>query len=178
MSAIFNTGSTYGPLSKFFHWVVAALVILMLLFSYFLDDIPNKILKGLAFNAHKLTGLTILALMLLRAAWALINTKPKVPGAKLWERWAERLVHWSLYLALLIMPIAGWVGSVAGGRPPHYGKFSFNLPLEKNEGLSDLCFSVHNTLAIIIIVLLVIHVLASLWHYFFKKDQVLQRMWP
>lgn len=178
MSSLYNTGSEYGPLSKFLHWVISFLVIVMLVLSYFLDDIPNKILKGLAFNAHKLAGLTILALMILRAAWALMNPKPKLPGTKLWERWAEHLVHWSLYLALLAMPLAGWIGTVTGGRPPRYGKFIFNLPLEKNEAISDLCFSVHNTLAIIIIVLVSVHVLAALFHYFFKKDRVLQRMLP
>lgn len=178
MNQLFNTGSAYGPISKFFHWVVGTLVILMLLFSYFLDDISNKDLKGMAFNIHKLIGLTILALMILRLIWTLINRKPTLPGTKLWERWAEHLVHWSLYLALLVMPLAGWVGTVSGGRIPHLGNLYFNLPLDKNEGLSDLSFSVHNTVAIIIIVLLSIHVLAALFHHFFKKDNVLKRMWP
>jgi cytochrome b561 len=178
MSSLYNTGSDYGPLSKFFHWVISVFVILMLIFSYFLDDISNNLLKGLAFNVHKLIGLTILFLMVLRTAWTLMNPKPKLPGTKLWERWAEHLVHWSLYLALLAMPIAGWIGTVAGGRPPRLGSIKLSLPLEKNEGLSDLAFSVHNTVAIIIIVLLVLHVLAALFHHFFKKDRVLERMLP
>lgn len=178
MKTLLNTESSYGSFSKFFHWVVSFLVILMLLVTYFLDDIPNKILQGTAFNAHKLVGLTILTLMVLRTTWTLINRKPSLPGTKLWERWAEHAVHWSLYLALLAMPIAGWVGTVAGGRPPRLGKITFNLPIEKSEGLADIAFSVHNTLAIIIIVLVSLHVLAALYHYFIKKDNVLQRMWP
>ena len=178
MSSLSNTGSVYGPLSKFFHWVIAVLVILMLLISFFLGDIPDKVLKGVAFNAHKLTGLTILSLMVLRLIWTLFNPKPSLPFTPLWERFAERLVHWSFYIALLLMPIAGWVGSVAGGRPPRLGNFTFNLPIEKNESLSDLSFSVHNTVAFIIIALICIHVLAALFHYFIKKDKVLQRMLP
>ncbi|HSW70518.1 MAG TPA: cytochrome b [Gammaproteobacteria bacterium] len=178
MSGLFNTGSVYGPLSKFFHWVVGILVILMLSLTFFINDLPNKALKGTIFNAHKLLGLTILTLMLLRLIWALLNKKPSLPNTKPWERWAEHLVHWSLYLGLLLMPIAGWVGSVAGGKPPRVGLKKLNLPLEKNEALSDFSFSVHNTLAIILIVLISLHVLAALYHYFFKKDGVLQRMLP
>jgi len=178
MSNLTNTGSSYGPISKFFHWVIGILVILMLLVSYFLDDIPNKILKGVAFNAHKITGITILSLMVLRIFWVSFNRKPSLENIKLWERWAEKLVHWGLYLALLIMPMAGWVGSVAGGRVPQLYHIHFNLPIHKNDALSDFAFSVHNATAIIIITLLSIHVLAALYHYFFKKDNVLQRMLP
>jgi cytochrome b561 len=177
MNSLSNTGSSYGPISKFFHWVIGVLVILML-FTYFLDDIPNKILKGVAFNAHKLTGLTILSLMVLRLIWTLCNPKPTLPNTKLWERCLEHLVHWSLYLALFLMPIAGWIGVSAGGHGPRLGMHDLSLPIDKSEKLSDLAFSVHNTLAIIIIVLVSLHVLAAAFHYFVKKDNVFQRMWP
>lgn len=177
MNSFTNTGSSYGPISKFFHWVVGVLVILML-FSYFLSDIPDKVLRGVAFNAHKLIGLTILALMILRLLWAWRNPKPSLPNTKLWERWLEHLVHWSLYLAIIIMPIAGWVGTSAGGFPPRIGKHTLDLPLQKSDSLSDLSFSVHNSLAIVIIVLVSLHVLAALFHYLIKKDNVLQRMLP
>jgi len=178
MKSLFNTGSAYGPISKFFHWIVAILVILMLSVSYFLDDIPNKNLVGVAFNAHKLAGLTILTLMVLRILWALRNPKPSLPGVKLWEKWAEHLVHWGLYIAVLLMPIAGWIGASAGGHPPRLGKMKLGLPLAKNENLADFAFSIHNSLAIIIIVLVSIHVLAALYHHFIRKDNVLRRMWP
>ncbi len=177
MKSLSNTGSSYGPISKFFHWVVGTLVIMML-FTYFLEDLPNKVMIGVAFNAHKLVGLTILTLMVLRLLWAWRNPKPSLPNSRLWERVLEHLVHWSLYLALFIMPIAGWVGTSAAGKPPRLGMHALGLPLQKNERLSDLAFSVHNTMAIIIIVLVSLHVLAALYHYFIKKDKILQRMWP
>lgn len=177
MNSIYNTGSVYGPVSKFLHWVISVLVILMLALSYFLSDLP-KVMQAPAFNTHKLVGLTILSLMVLRAAWTLINTKPGLPGTQLWERWAEHIVHWSFYIALFAMPIAGWVGTSASGRPPHYGHLKFVLPISPNKDLADLAFSIHDTLAIVIIVLVCIHVLAALYHHFFKKDDVLRRMWP
>lgn len=177
MPTLYNTESAYGPLNKFFHWVIAVLVLIML-FTYFVDDIPNKVLRGVVFNAHKLLGLTILMLMTLRLLWILCNRKPSLPNTSFWERCLERFVHWTLYLALFLMPIAGWIGTSAGGFPPRLGSKTLGLPIEKSEALSNFAFSVHNTIAIIIIILVSLHVLAALFHYFVKKDAVLQRMLP
>jgi len=177
MQSFFNTGSTYGPISKFFHWVIGLLVILML-FSYFLDDIPNKLLRGTAFNAHKLLGLSILALMVLRLIWTLYNRKPVLPNTVRWQRLMEHLGQWIIYLALFLMPFAGWVGTSAGGKPPRLGMHSLSLPLEKSDSLADLAFRIHNALAILIIVMVSLHVLAALFHYFVKKDGVFERMLP
>lgn len=37
-----NTLTSYGSIAKFFHWLMAALIILMLVYGYFLDDFPKK----------------------------------------------------------------------------------------------------------------------------------------
>ena len=173
-----NTASTYGSVSKFLHWLIFLLVTGMLIFGFFLDDIP-KDYQGMAYSWHKGTGLTILGLMIIRIVWALINTKPSpVAFTPMWQVFLERLVHWCLYLLLLVMPLAGWIGSVAAGHVPSIAGFAFNLPIAKNKELADLAFSTHNNVALIIIALVSLHVLAALYHHFIKKDNVLMRMWP
>lgn len=173
-----NTTTTYGSVAKGFHWTIAILVLFMLAYGYSLNYFPQEYLS-IGYTIHKLIGLTILVLMVLRLVWALSNIKPRLPFNTPWlERFAEWAVHFSLYAALIAMPIAGWVGSVAAGRPPRLGETVFNLPIEKNQDLSDLAFTIHNTLAIIIIVLLGIHLLAALYHHFIKKDDILRRMMP
>lgn len=171
-----NTLTTYGCVAKFFHWLIFVLVIGMLTFGYFMDDLP-KAYQGMGYNLHKLTGLSILCLMILRALWAMINPKPILSAdVPLWQRWLERAVHFLIYAALIAMPLAGWIETSAGGKPPHLGNWQLGLPIAKNENLSDFAYSVHNSLAIVIIVLISIHVLAALYHYFIKKDDILQRM--
>jgi len=128
-------------------------------------------------NIHKVTGLTILCLMVCRAIWALINPKPDLPaGSAVWEYYLSRLVHFLLYLFLIIMPITGWIMASAAGKPPHIFGFLIALPVNKSKSLADLFVSIHNTLAIIIIFFISLHVLAALYHYYVKKDNVLQRM--
>lgn len=142
-----------------------------------MEDIStNKILVGVIVNFHKLLGLTILALMVLRAVWAWKNPKPSLLNVSHWQRWAEHTVHGLLYLLLIAMPLSGWIGSVAGGRPPRYGTMPLNLPIEKNKELAGSAFDVHGSLAIIILVVVSIHLLAALYHHFIKKDDILRRM--
>ncbi|RDI46482.1 cytochrome b [Aquicella lusitana] len=173
-----NTVSTYGSVAKFFHWLIFLLLFFMIVFGFFLEDLP-KDYQPVAYNLHKLTGLTILALMVLRGFWALVNPKPALPADTLaWQRMAERIVHFLFYVAVITMPLAGWIGSVAGGRPPHLGDFKFTLPIEQNKALAEAAFELHGIVAIVIIVLFVIHVTAALYHHYIKRDDVLRRMLP
>lgn len=175
--SIKNTEIAYGTVAKLFHWTIAILLVFMLIFGFFLEDVP-KDYQPVTYNLHKVTGLMILLLMLMRLVWALINVKPLLPKeTPRWQRMAERLVHSLLYLSVICMPLLGWVGSVAGGRPPKVGDFQFVLPVEANKEVASKAFDFHNQVAIILIVLVSIHVLAALYHQFVKKDNVLSRMW-
>ncbi len=173
-----NSSIAYGSVAKLLHWLIAILIVCMLIFGYFLGDVPKEY-QPITYNIHKLTGLTILILMVFRLWWALMNVKPALPFDTLsWQRLAERVVHWSLYAIIIAMPIAGWIGSSAADRPPHVGKTKLLLPVEQSESLMEASFNVHNTLALIIIALVSIHVLAALYHHVIKKDNVLRRMLP
>lgn len=176
--ALCNTSSSYGSVAKFFHWLIALLVITMLIFGYFLGDIPEEY-QGMAYNLHKLTGLTILLLMILRGLWALMNVKPALPfDMPQWQRSAARIVHFLLYFTLIAMPTVGWLGAILAARPPHLGDWQITLPLNKNLALSGFMFDIHNMLAVTIIVLLCLHVLGGFYHYFIRRDKVVQRMLP
>jgi cytochrome b561 len=173
-----NTQRSYGSISKFFHWLIAILVIFMLIYGFSLNFVP-KAYVPITFNIHKLIGLTILTLIILRLLWTLTNPKPELPPNTPWyEHVAEYVVHWSFYLLLIAMPLSGWVFSVAAGRPPKLGSYAFNLPIEQNKSLSEAVFNVHAILALIIIALLILHVAAALYHHYVHKDNVLRRMLP
>lgn len=173
-----NTIAAYGSVAKFFHWLIFLLLLFMIIFGYFLSSIP-KDYQPMAYNIHKLTGITILTLMILRGMWALVNPKPTLPAGTLpWQHSVERAVHFLLYLVVITMPLAGWIGSVAAGRPPHLGNFEFNLPIKQNKIISETALNVHGLIAILIIVLVSVHILAALYHHFIKQDNILRRMLP
>lgn len=173
-----NTTNAYGSVARFLHWTIALLVVVLLIVGYTMLDIEDKEVKVQVINIHKLTGILVLALMVLRVLWAMINIKPSLPfGTPAWEKMAEKGMHYLLYLGLIVMPLSGWLGSVWGGRLPHIGEFQFSLPIVANKDLSEFAFDdVHIPLAIILIVLISLHVLAALYHHVIKKDNILRRM--
>ena len=173
-----NTPLTYGMVAKCFHWLIAVLVIGMLTLGYFLDDLP-KTLQSTFYNLHKLTGLTILGLMILRLGWALSNVKPILPAdTTAWERLVERVVHFTLYALLLLMPLAGWMGASAAGKPPVIAGIKLAFPFhETSKAFTDMMFVIHGNVALALIALISLHILAALYHHFIRKDTILKRMW-
>ncbi|VVC76825.1 hypothetical protein AQUSIP_21520 [Aquicella siphonis] len=175
-----NTTTYYGSISQLLHWIIFLLVAGMLILGFVMGDVSDKTLRGEMINIHKLTGVLILVLMLLRVLWALYNVKPVLPfQTPAWQRLAERSMHVLLYLGLIIMPLSGLVGSVAGGKPPVLDGISIRLPIGLNKPLAKMAFEyVHEPLAVVLIVLISIHIIAALYHHFIKRDDILRRMLP
>ena len=173
-----NTSRSYGVVAKFLHWLIFVLVLLMIVGGFFLDDVP-KAYKGVIYNLHKLTGLTILLLMVVRWLWSMINVNPILPAnMPAWQRKATRLVHGLLYLLIIAMPLAGWIGSSSAGKPPHLGDLKLSLPIAENKALIDLAFTAHTIIAYCIIAMVSLHLLAALYHHYIRKDDILRRMLP
>ena len=173
-----NTATGYGSISRLLHWLIFLLVATTIPLGYLMGGISDKVVRGEYINIHKLIGVLILILMCLRVFWALYNLKPSLPfQTPKWQRISERCMHFLLYLGLIIMPVSGLVGAVAGGRPPHIGNMNIELPIGLNKSVAEFAFkNIHEPLAIILIVLISIHILAALFHHFVKRDDVLRRM--
>lgn len=176
-----NTLSTYGSVSKFFHWLISILVILLLIVGLWMSGLEKNSFRYSVYDLHKSFGLLVLFLMILRTSWMLANPKPlSMPNSKFWERIAEKSVHWIFYIALFIMPISGWVLSTASKHvPSFFGLFMLPAPfVSPNKALQDFAGDVHEVLGWFLIFLIAVHVLAALKHHFIDHDNVLKRMMP
>lgn len=168
----------YSSLSKSLHWFIALLVILMLGFSFFLGDIPRSY-RATAFMLHKSTGFLILILMLFRLAWRLKTGKPALPEAT--PRWEVRLsqsVQWAFYVLLILMPLCGWVFSMAKNKvPSFYGLFALPLPgIPRSDAVAAVFVWAHVIIAWLLIALIGLHVCGVLYHQLVRRDNLLQRM--
>lgn len=175
-----NTLTSFGYIAKSFHWIVALLIIVMLVMGYFLDDFPASI-QEMAYNTHKSIGIIILALVILRLGWRWMNVQPGYSTAlPHFYKIFIRLAHYAIYLTIILIPLSGWVMATAAGHVPHFlGWVYFPMPgISPNEQLAGEAFQLHNTLAIIVIVLVSIHIFAALFHHFILGDTVLRRMLP
>ncbi|WED44402.1 cytochrome b [Legionella cardiaca] len=170
----------YSKSSKFLHWLIALLVIIMLSVSFFLEDLPEQYIST-AFLIHKSTGLTILFLMILRLVLIAFRGRPPLPeSVATWEKIFSRVVQYSFYILLILMPLSGWIMSVAANRVPSYfGLFSLPLPgIEPDKQLAHSMEEVHEIIALILIALIILHIAGALKHHFYDKDNVLLRMLP
>lgn len=169
---------SYSTGSKWLHWIVAVLVLMMLSFGFFLDDVPESY-QGTAYMIHKSIGLTIFFLMLARLFWIVHSGKPELPFAvPRWERIFSQFVQVSMYVCLFAMPLAGWVMSIAKDRVPiFFGLFAmpiYGIPVDK--ALGQWMATAHGTIAYILIVLITLHIAGALKHHFIDKDKVMRRM--
>ena len=109
------------------------------------------------------------------------HTKPH-PAPLHPERRAEltlaALVHWLLYLSLVMVPLTGWVHHAAlDGFAPILWPFGQNLPfVPKSEGLAALAGMAHWVFTKLLAVSVILHIAGALKHHIIDRDATLKRM--
>lgn len=170
----------YNALALTFHWVIAALILFQLYLGLTMGDLPRGPQQFEAVLLHKSIGATILILAALRLLWRLFNPPPPLPATlPRWQVGIAHATHWLLYLAFFVMPLSGWTMSSAYGRPVSvFGLFTLPDLVSRSKPLGAKLAEVHEFVAYGLMVLVVIHVGAALFHFFIRRDEVLARMIP
>mgnify|MGYP001198726204 CR=1 FL=1 len=168
---------SYHKLSKLIHWATALIIFVLLLVGFNMTAMEYSDDKIQLYNLHKSFGILVLILLVLRIAMLVIKGKPKsLPTHKSWEKGLSHLVHVLLYLALLAIPLSGWIMSSAGDFPVKF--FGLTLPpiTTKNENLFELSEEAHEIMALCLIAIVGLHILGALKHHFIDRDETLKRM--
>ena len=176
-----NAKTKYSGFAMLLHWLVAALVIAQWLIRVFAEDAPTKAEGGAIMANHFALGVVIFALVAVRLVWRQVNPPPpENPNHAGWERTLSRIVYFSFYALLLVMPIAGWIALSSFGEPISvFGLFQLPaLPVPNNPALGEQIFELHGASGIALLVLAAFHSLAALKHTLLEKDGTLFRMLP
>jgi cytochrome b561 len=175
-----NSSESYGAVAQALHWLVAALVLAQLVIGVYAANLPVSLARLQWLARHKSLGLAILALVLLRLGWRMLNPLPGLPAVMPpWERSAALAVHRLLYLLLVLAPIAGWLyASAAGLSVNWFGLFQVPDLVEKDRELAAVFRALHIGLVALLALLVVLHVAAALRHAFVLRDGVMRRMLP
>ncbi len=165
-----------GITTRTLHWATAALVAGGFGAAWLFNALGPGPTAARLVDVHRSIGLCILLVTVARVAWRATHPLPPVPSA-LWERWLAAAVQALLYLALLAMPILGWLGSNAQGDAVAFlGMVPLPDIVEANQDLGDRLFVLHGWFGYAILALLTLHIGGALRHRFIKNDGVLQRM--
>ena len=170
----------YTRTAALLHWVVAALVLGMIGLGWLMQEIPKDPVgpRVNAFNLHKSIGLTVLLLMLARAAWRMTHRAPELPAMSAWQARTARVVHILLYVCLFVQPLTGYLGSAYSGYPVRM--FGMVLPAwaPKSVPIKDAMSIAHLVNSWVLVAALILHLAGALKHAFFDRDGLLGRMWP
>jgi cytochrome b561 len=170
----------YPATSKLLHWLVALCVLATAPVAISMTRIAEGPTRDMLYNFHKSLGVTILILMILRLINRLAVGAPIAdPGIEPWQKAVSSFVHTTLYVLLLAMPVVGYIANSAfGAATPFFGLFELPAIVGKDEALAATLFYIHGWVGWIVILLVLTHVGAALYHYLVRRDNVLQRMLP
>lgn len=189
-----NTSSTYGAVSKTFHWIIALLILTAIPLGLIGADMAHDIRQTdagadqafidravLIFSLHKTIGIAAFFTAALRILWAIGQTKPGLlNGENRPEALLAETIHWLLYGAMLITPLAGWVmHSAETGFAPIWWPFGQTLPFVPQDAtVAGIAGWVHYLASRVLIVAITLHVAGALKHHLIDRDATLKRMLP
>jgi len=169
--------SRYTRAAVALHWLVAALVLVQVTWGWTMQQIPKQPagLRADAFNVHKSIGLVLLALMLIRLGWRLAHPPPPLTRLPAWQRLLATWTHRLLYVALIVQPVTGYLGSVFSGYPVKW--FGVVLPAWgwASPAMKDAMSAVHLVNSIALVGLVLLHVAGALRHAL-ARDGYFSRM--
>lgn len=144
------------------HWIVFLLIVAQFVFNEPMSEAWRVVAKGgekvmsPGVLAHVLGGIAVLLLAVWRLVLRFTRGAPDAPaGEAPMLRLAAHGTHMALYLLMILVPLSGmaaWGGGI----------------LAAGEA--------HEVLKTLLMLLVLLHVVAALWHQFGLKDNLMDRM--
>lgn len=166
--------------ARILHWTVAAGVLWQLATGRLSDAVSDRDVSEQILAAHVQIGVLMAALILLRVLWRLGHRPPaSLADEPAWSHRTANGVHALFYGLLIVLPISGFVV---------WDYFDWDLALFGKLHLPDLftptederfragAWYTHAAAGWILTGLIVLHVGATAWHAFVRRDKTLARM--
>jgi cytochrome b561 len=169
----------YDRMMVVLHWVLAMGLFYQLGLGLWMEDIPKDPpgLRAEWFNLHKSIGICLGLLILWRLGWRVTHSVPAAPiGNTEFQNKLSKWVHRLLYLCMVVLPVSGFMGSSFSQYPIKF----FGIPLSKlwdssPEG-KELFSEIHEVTAFVMMIIILLHIAAAVWHQWVKRDGLLSRM--
>lgn len=179
------TETAYSTKTKAFHWLTALLILTIIPLGIIASDAPMQTdaqiaTKTFLFSLHKTLGVAVFLVALARIGYALTQIKPAPlhPERRVETMLAE-VVHWLLYISLVLVPLTGWIHhSAAAFSAPIWIPFAQSLPfVPVNPTVSDFFGGLHWLWSKVMVASILLHFAGAMKHHVIDKDATLRRMW-
>ena len=195
-----NNNIKYTNVAIVLHWLIGIAILFMFVLGWFMTELPKETPKTTSFdifnlglitwgveeeqsqrsfyfNLHKSVGLSLLMLIVLRMYWRFTHRPPAfLNSMKLWEKRLAKATHHSLYLLMILIPLAGIIMSAAS----KYGVKWFGIkviPGFDDKAIRELFYEFHEIFGLLLLLILILHILGAVKHSIVDKDGTLRRMW-
>tara|TARA_B100000902_G_C27276633_1_gene899214 strand:+ start:1044 stop:1571 length:528 start_codon:yes stop_codon:yes gene_type:complete len=170
-----NNLTEYGFISKIFHWLSAAALLIQIPLGFYLVDLDFSEKRLIVENIHVILGLSLLYFTVLRLAYKIFNPTPALgnnifPG----QKFIAKLNHILLYLSVFIITISGALKKLFNGEILNI--FFINLEIKDNFELAELFYEIHILGNYLLITLISIHILAVIIHKVLFKENLLKKI--
>ena len=176
----------YGRVAMVLHWLTALLILAAFPLGMIANAWPYETsaqfaVKADLFSVHKTLGIAAFLAAILRILWALTQTRPvALHPERRAERFMAEAVHWSLYIAMLVVPLSGWVHHAATtGFAPILWPLPQGLPfVPQSVDLAEATGAVHWVFTRVLAASVLLHIGGALKHHYLDRDDTLRRMLP
>ena len=170
-----NTLTEYGFISKVFHWLSAAVLIIQIPLGFYLVDMDFGDKRLTVESIHVTLGLSIFYLILFRLLYKTLNPTPRLqnslfPGQKI----IAKLNHIFLYVSILVITISGALKKLLNGE--ELDMFFFNIEIKDNFELAEIFYEIHIVGNYTLIALISLHIFAVIVHKLLFKENLLKKI--
>tara|TARA_Y100000813_G_scaffold197972_1_gene184495 strand:- start:75 stop:602 length:528 start_codon:yes stop_codon:yes gene_type:complete len=170
-----NSLTEYGFISKVFHWLSAAVLIIQIPLGFYLVDMDFGDKRLTVESIHVTLGLSIFYLILFRLLYKTLNPTPRLqnslfPGQKI----IAKLNHIFLYVSILVITISGALKKLFNGE--ELDMFFFNIEIKDNFELAEIFYEIHIVGNYTLIALISLHIFAVIVHKLLFKENLLKKI--
>tara|TARA_B100000900_G_scaffold350815_1_gene317553 strand:+ start:179 stop:706 length:528 start_codon:yes stop_codon:yes gene_type:complete len=170
-----NNLTEYGSISKIFHWLSAAVLLLQIPLGFYLVDLDFDEKRLTVESIHVLLGLSIFYLTILRLVYKFLSPTPPLtnslfPG----QRLIAKLNHVFLYLTIFIITISGALKKLFNGEILDI--FFLKLEIKDNFDLAELFYDIHIIANYTLITLILLHIFAVIVHKVLFKENLIKKI--
>ena len=173
--SLFNNLTEYGLISKIFHWLSAAVLVMQIPLGFYLVDLDFNEKRLTMESIHIILGLSIFYLTLLRLIYKLINPTPPLSNSIFQgQKIIAKLNHILLYISIFIISISGILKKLFNGEMLNI--FFFNLEIKDNFDLAELFYDIHILGNYTLTALISLHIIAVIIHKVFFRENLLKKI--
>lgn len=173
-SKIRTAPERYDIIARLLHWVMALGFIWIFTSAIAHNQFKESALDTFMWPTHKPAGLLLMVLILLRVIWMIATFSKRPPAVSA----LARIGHLLLYVLMLAVPAIGLIRQYGSGRA--FEAFGMTIMSgfqgPRIEWAMSLGSNFHSLLGRILIVMVLGHILATLWHTFTGRKDILNRM--